>query len=84
MSRILEIEAAQTGDDVKTSQSVAANQYSTIEKLDAKVEAMKKISTITSFKKKSSSKSKKPKKLTEFFEDENRIHDLRIFPYDRY
>ena len=71
MSWMRDIELAQTLDNLKTSQSTAGNQFSNFEMLDAKVAtASKRILTNMNLKKKSSWKSRKPRKLDDFFEDD--------------
>ena len=80
VSWIREIEAAQTTDDLKTSQSIAGNQYPNFEMLDANVAtALKRISTHTKFKKHVFLEEQKDqKKQTDFSNTTNRIHGLRI------
>ena len=80
MSSIREIELAQTFDDHKTSQSIAGNQFTSFEMLDAKVAtSLKRILTNTNFKTKGVlGRAESPKSLPISPRTTNRLQDLRI------
>ena len=83
---IREIESAQTIDDLKTSPSIAGNQYSDFEMLDVKIAtALKKISTNTNFKKKVFLEEQKAQKSQPISSrTTNSLHDPRILSHNKW